>query len=265
MRCTSFWVVDDHMLPHCMLLGMDFLSANVLSINFAKNQVTQVLASGRGTCTPILEFDSVECLGLKVLFADNRESLNNYNSGSDLQCLFNLVKHEVPGQEWPQELMKYVPYRKVLRIEHNQLVKCPQNTRVLDKFKFIAVAKEVHENMAHIGGGKLLDLLQKSYWYPGMDDIVKDICSSCTHCQTMKIDGLIKKPPILKIKSQGVFNLVAVDLIKFPVSRRGSNGCLVLIDHCSKWAVCSTNQEQDCGMCVEYVEGQNIAISPQTS
>lgn len=51
----------------------------------------------------------------------------------------------------------------------------------------------------------------------------------------MKVSSQAVAPPTLKIKSTYPFQLVAADLVQFPRTSRGNIGCLVIVDHYSKW------------------------------
>ena len=51
----------------------------------------------------------------------------------------------------------------------------------------------------------------------------------------MKVSGQIVKPPTLKIETTYPFEMVAVDLIQLPRTRLGNVGCVVVVDHFSKW------------------------------
>ena len=88
-----------------------------------------------------------------------------------------------------------------------------------------------------LGKNKLVGILKKLAWHPSIGGVVGDICSSCPRCQYYKVAPLNVAPPILKIEGGGPFKLLAVDLLSLPLTRKGHIGCLVSVDHFTKWAV----------------------------
>ena len=94
-----------------------------------------------------------------------------------------------------------------------------------------------HEDMSHIGRDKLQYLFGQRLFALGLQLVISDIVRTCQRCQLYKPSPQLRSPPVQKIESQLPFELVAVDVVMFPRSARGHLGCLVAVDHCSKWAV----------------------------
>ena len=252
----KFYIVKDDLIPHCVLLGMDFLSTHGLAIDGATNSCMQDLPSSRGrvnllhtegvatwkvSCAHSApergESESVvdgvveESLALIV----DIDLVRRLQQTSELSSLLEHVK-SVPVGEWPQQ---YHPFRSahkklVVRnkvVYHEDGVTVPVVTPDL----IIETALTSHHNMAHIGRDKLVHLLRRHMWHPRLYTICNDVCTSCHHCQVMKVSRQCVVPPTLKITTAFPFEMIAVDLIQFCRSRAGYIGCLVMIDHNSKW------------------------------
>ena len=92
----------------------------------------------------------------------------------------------------------------------------------------------LHYEMAHLGQNKLLSLIAEHVWHPSVSKVAADVTQKCVSCQKMKVSPTIQ-PPITKIVTASPFDLVAVDLIALSLTHKRNVGCLVLVDHNSKW------------------------------
>src|SRR5215469_12748365 len=100
---------------------------------------------------------------------------------------------------------------------------------------FVKVAVLTHVEFLHAGKRKLRTLLLKFVWHPQNLLICKQITKTCVRCQAFKTFDRLYHPPILQIKTTYPFQMVAVDLLQLPKTRKGYNYLLVTIDHYSKW------------------------------
>ena len=96
---------------------------------------------------------------------------------------------------------------------------------------------KIHEVLGHIGRQKLCEVILRQFWHPALDKVAREICRACKYCQMNKTNVLEHKPPVLKIQAQHPFELIAMDVVKLPTSKRGHIGLLTVIDHCSKWLI----------------------------
>ena len=94
-----------------------------------------------------------------------------------------------------------------------------------------------HLQQCHLGIFKLSTLLKKFVWHHSLMKVVRDVCRTCSVCQTCKVSSQLVVPPMLRITTSGPFELVAVDLISLPTTSTGYIGCLMMVDHFSKWVV----------------------------
>jgi transposase InsO family protein len=98
----------------------------------------------------------------------------------------------------------------------------------------VEIVYKTHNKVAHIGRHKLIELIGQHFWHPSLDEVARDVCASCIHCQLYKCSSQPICPPTIKIQSRCPFDLVAMDLIQFQKSRKGNVGALVIVDHFSK-------------------------------
>ena len=93
----------------------------------------------------------------------------------------------------------------------------------------------LHYNFAHVQRDKLLDLLFDRMWHPSKYNVAHDVCTTCHQCQITKEFSTPLVTPTLKMKTEYPFELMAADLVTLPRALSGYIGCLVTIDHYSKW------------------------------
>ena len=104
-------------------------------------------------------------------------------------------------------------------------------------------------DMAHIGTFKLLKLVGAHVWHPSLIQTVRDACSSCSVCQMGKAASILVLPPTIKVRTAFPFDMVAADLLSLPNSQ-GYVGCLVVVDHFSKWLVVVPVKNKQCNTVV---------------
>ena len=107
---------------------------------------------------------------------------------------------------------------------------------VIPKQNLVQFAARYHENTSHPGRSKLTAYLESKFWHPALKTIASDVCLSCMRCQKYKTSAGKPRVPIRKIQSRKPFELVAIDLLQLPRTRAGYIGCIVVVDHFSKWA-----------------------------
>ena len=94
---------------------------------------------------------------------------------------------------------------------------------------------KTHTQLGHIGTSKLHNTVLGQFWHPALEKVCRDVCSCCTHCQLNKVHRLHIQPPTLKVQTKYPFQLLAVDVMLLPKSKKGNIAVLVAIDHYSKW------------------------------
>lgn len=133
-------------------------------------------------------------------------------------------------------LRQFKRFSKELMFSDGLLWRKGDRKQIVVTFSFmIEMLYKVHEKLAHVGRHKLLHTVQMQFWHPAMEKIARDLCQTCKFCQMYKTNILQERPPILKVDSKYQFYLMAMDLVKFPVTSAGNNAALIVVDHCSKW------------------------------
>lgn len=267
-----FAVVRESAMPCCFLLGANFLAKNNITIDFGKHLVCMEHQGGSWKY-PMNEntSDSVahrlnvaNFLGTVIMNEnitdtdDDEEKEYNQDdvelvpkfiiSTSDLKIMQNKnyalrqLKHkifnQIPINQWKLNILnQFKRNYKNLHIIKGIMVKGDQDiSPVVISFPFLVeVVNKVHEQLAHIGRHKLIDVIQQHFYHPALEKTARDICSTCSHCQLFKINNQPIAPPIIKIQTNHPFDLMALDLLQFPKSSKGNVAALVTIDHCSKW------------------------------
>ena len=250
----AFAVIDDELLPHCMILGCDFIVKHKLSINFAPGIVKQCISGEPSVelMAPCFSANALHIMPARPY--ENKTISMNHNVElpliekltpfliKDVQkdpiiaTLKEVIHVGYCTKDWPEMLKQFKRYGSILFIENDVLIAKGDESRVVVSFEFLVkTVTNAHLCMAHISREKLLDVVKRYIWHPEVTKVVSDVCLSCTQCQLLKVGSQRIRPPMLKIESCCPFGLVAIDLVQFPRIPRGNIGCLTLVDHYSKW------------------------------
>ena len=121
----------------------------------------------------------------------------------------------------------------VLYFNHNGCL-----VRVVSFAVLVEIVIHVHFQQCHPGRNKLEETLGGCIWHPKLLEVLSDVCRSYPGCQYYKVASVAVAPPGVKVKADGPYDLVAVDLVQLPRTAKGNIGCLALVDHWSKWLAC---------------------------
>lgn len=108
----------------------------------------------------------------------------------------------------------------------------PQNLR-----KQIIARFHDSPEAAHGGMTKTLELLRRTFFWPGMVLDVRGYVRNCDICKTVKAPNTIMKPPMGQ-QNQSVrpFQRLYVDILgPYPRSKSGNIGIFIVLDHLSKF------------------------------
>lgn len=120
-----------------------------------------------------------------------------------------------------------VLYKKLKTVKLLFVVPAQMETHVLYRY---------HDEMGHVGINKVTDLINKTYWFPHINNKVKDHVQNCLKCITFSpksgpIEGFLHNIP----KSSKPFKMVHIDHCG-PVDRNSSKKHIfVVIDACTKF------------------------------
>ena len=118
---------------------------------------------------------------------------------------------------------------------------------------------EAHDHAGHQGAERTLDrLMQNAYWV-GMARDVAQYCNHCIKCQTTK--GRPGVPASLQpVIASRSWELVAVDVLKVPMSLQGNEYILVAQDYFSKWPFAVPMPDQKAERIVQILKDQVFTV-----
>ena len=118
---------------------------------------------------------------------------------------------------------------------------------------------EAHEHAGHQGAERTLDrLMQNAYWV-GMARDVAQYCSHCIKCQTTKACPGVPAP-LQPVIASRPWELVAVDVLKVPMSLQGNEYILVAQDYFSKWPFAVPMRDQKAERIVRILKDQIFTV-----
>lgn len=90
---------------------------------------------------------------------------------------------------------------------------------------------------SHGGMAKTLELLRRTFFWPGMARDVRDYIRNCEICKTTKAPNVVLKPPMGNlVETSRPFQRLYIDLLgPYPRSKAGNIGLLIVLDHMSKF------------------------------
>ena len=253
----TFHLMSASDMPVCCIVGADLISDLGLVLNF--EALNFALTTSRGVVeVPFLVRTEVAmavefCLSQLEVERSGMESPLSLplrfsteqvrelqRSDASIRRLLEVLGQGTPSNEWRDPVLseyRRCPYPLVIKEGVGCVVVDGTPIILVTREFIIELALKTHWDMSHPGKNKLVGILKKLAWHPSIGGVVGDICSSCPRCQYYKVAPLNVAPPILKIEGGGPFKSLAVDLLSLPLTRKGHIGCLVSVDHFTKWAV----------------------------
>ena len=276
-------IVKAGVIPYCVILGANFIKLAGIEFDFYRNEI-------RNNSGVILRYNKVgvfEIAWVQCWFVEEMEykqedrcsdvywRVPRIASWDDMVQMqkrdyyIRKIRKIVVQNSWDQKklgarLKIFKKYRERFIIEDdclwfiNQEVKVPVFT-----FKFMVdVLFNIHKQMAHVGREKLLMVTMKEGWHPEMERISREVSSTCEWCQRNKPQNQTRLPPTTRISSTVPFELVAMDLVSLPRSRRGNIGVFVVVDHFSKWLIVIPIKDKTSGTVAKELEERVLTSLP---
>ena len=278
-RSCPFGVVKEEDLPTCFLIGANFLILNDIELDIGRNKMVfnNVEQSGIEeyliNSAFISENDEVDY----VLGASISESSESEVSGMEephesleelipkyivnerdlvemqkrnfaINNLRGVIKKGIKPKSWKlKAIHQFRRSAKSLKFKGNLLVKeeGQHDVVVVSMQYMVEIVAKTHKSMNHVGRHKVFNAIKHFFWHPGLDQLCLDYCKSCGRCQRMKTHRMDKVPPVKKISTSRPFEMLCIDLLKYPRSRRGNEYMLVCIDHFSKWLAIQPIRNKD--------------------
>ena len=265
-------IVETGVLPCCLLLGQNFIKAKSLLLDFDRQEIQHHVDSG--TCVIHSFHENPEttsslwmgCIHFRAVDDTDQDSNGSEPEGSmeDLVEQYNKVKKrlnindivEIQKRDYIiRQVRKCVEAKNFKALKKSRAVKIfkkhasnlivyndclwyrgNRKSKPVIPFKVLSgVVMDIHQTMAHIGSNKLKECVESQYWHPEIAKVCKDVAVTCGWCQKNKPCQRPILPPTFKIETKSPFELLAVDLVELPRSSSGHVGCLVAVDHFSKW------------------------------
>ena len=101
----------------------------------------------------------------------------------------------------------------------------------------LQMMKESHGGSlaGHFTGRHLYNMLACHWWWERMFSDVVEYCRSCTSCAIASGSGRPSKLTLAPIPVQRPFQIIGVDVMELPVTKRGNRYAIVFQDMFSKW------------------------------
>src|ERR1700755_1523663 len=237
-----FGIVNDGDIPSCLLVGINYLRTREKELDYSKEEILQSIQDDMNlewTLGFTLEEEDfateqkIQELGNQVLSV---YGLAHVQEGDkSLRALKNYLLGKSKNTRTIREFKKHL---KFIKVNEGILWYCKREDTMVGIVPFkvlVHLAVIFHQELAHIGKHKLHYAVGSLVWHPAIYRVTNDVCVTCDICQKFKISHQTEKPPTLKIETTFPFQLVAMDCVNFPRTSRGNIGCLVAVDHFSKW------------------------------
>ena len=170
-----------------------------------------------------------------ALFIEDDNIQNLQSSYRETKYLSNYIGRSVPVRQYHRSCRRFVRYVDKLIVNGILVCKSPDPLIVVPFEILVDLIIVLHCKFAHIGRDKVLALVNTLVWHPQRYQVANEVCTTCPTCQINKYHPCVFVPPMLKICTSYPFELVAADLLSLPQTSQGHVGCLVLVDHHSKW------------------------------
>ena len=232
----TFLVVPADSLPYCFLLGTNLQARLDMEIDFG-----QKMSTIHKPLVGDMDVGGHMFIG-QVLLQDN-DSMDDIRylqkQDSMMRSLRWNIKRGVQAKFFPEKLKLFKRYTTRMEIKNDLLMVERDNPgRWIPVVPFgfaVDYVVQHHGNMSHIGRQKLWEMVKIKIFHPKLYSIVHDVATTCTNCQRSKIHAQVIAPPVIKIYTENVYDLVAVDLVALPRTRKGFVAMLMAVDHKSKW------------------------------
>ena len=91
--------------------------------------------------------------------------------------------------------------------------------------------EELHENMGHLGAGRVTDLARERFYWPFMRADITHYVTKVCHCLKQRKPTTHVNAPPQPILSTAPFQLVSMDYVHLESSSGGYQYILVIMDH----------------------------------
>ena len=99
------------------------------------------------------------------------------------------------------------------------------------------IMAEIHGGVmsGHFSGNRLYKTLCRQWWWETMYRDAISYCKNCAECAIVSGTGHVQRPPLHPIPVQRVFQILGVDIMELPITKRGNRYLIVFQDFLTKW------------------------------
>ena len=201
----------------------------------------------------------------------NEEICTAQKNDPTLLLIYELVKrNEVPPQtgKWTQfPLKRYKQIWSQLTLQQSVLCRRVTSPTMNESKHLIVVPRSlqglflklVHEDCGHQGVERTLSRLSDIAYWVGMAKNVVHHCKVCVKCQFSKAPP--PKPiPLQPVLATRPWEMVAVDVLKVPISTKGNQYLLVVQDYFSKWPFARPMPDQKAERIVQVLKNEVFTV-----
>jgi len=126
------------------------------------------------------------------------------------------------GLTWEEDRVVYMEER----------VYVPNNKKIKEK-----ILRENHDsvNVGHPGQHRMLELLKRNYWWPGLKEDIKRYVQGCFKCQQNKVQHQRKAGELHPLEiPQGPWQEISIDIIRPLPKSNGMDAIVVIVDRFTK-------------------------------
>ena len=190
---------------------------------------------------------------------------------STLSLIYELVeKKGYPSQigKWSQfPLKRYRQIWSQLTLKHSVLCREVASPTMTDTKHLIIVPRSLqklflkmaHEDSGHQGMERTLSRLSDVAYWVGMAKSVIHHCKVCVKCQFSKAPPP-KPVPLQPVLATRPWEMVAVDVLKVPMSTKGNQYLLVAQDYFSKWPFAKPMPDQKAERIVQILKDEVFTV-----
>ena len=240
--------------PGKVNVDSDYLSRNALNIDdYIENcseickyeDINTVISAVTTNVNPMLNI-SVEKLCLQknedILKVERKDLIEAQKSDACIGPVYQAVSISCrPSKvEWKQLnrgsrlLMHHFPK---LVIENGVLLRkttVSEQIVLPEKYHQIVYA-ELHENLAHLGPEKVIDLAQQRFYWPYMAKQITQYIQNKCRCVVSKKPNIGEKAQLVPINSTHPFEMIAIDFMHLDKAKGGYEYVMIVSDHFTKF------------------------------
>lgn len=124
------------------------------------------------------------------------------------------------------------------------------------------IVKENHDQHCHQGFTKTISRLRQYYFWPNMDQDVRNYVRKCEICRSAKAPNVCLRPPMGQMKQASEpFEFLTLDFVgPLPRSRTGMDNLLVVTDVFSKFSILKPMRNQKAENLCKFVENEIFLV-----